>query len=122
MSYTMKSSGRPIFKTVELQCPNCKYEEDQSIDCRGLEDDQITAASESFKCPSCDHEFMEKVWRTVPAAKMGNDRDPHNIKRMQNSFQQRFVKKDLDNVRHKFGKLFDDSLVSGAVAKAKAKS
>lgn len=119
MSYT-KSQGKASFKTIELECPECHYEEDQMIDLREVEEDKIEAAM-LFKCPNCDHEPMEKVWRTAPAAKFGNDSDPHNIKRMQNSLDQRFVKKDMDNVRHKFGKLFDESLVSAAVTKAKGK-
>lgn len=121
MSYIVKSSGRPMFKSIELQCPQCKYEEDQSIDCRGLDDDQIATAADTFKCPSCDHEFLERVWRTAPAAKFGNDRDPHNIARMQRSMDQRFVTKGMDDVRHKHGKLFDESLVSAAVKKANEK-
>ena len=120
MTYTMKTIGKASFKSIDLSCPNCGYEEERSIDLRDLDEDGIQQAM-LVKCPNCDHEHMEQVWRRAPAAKFGNDQTPENIARMKRSFDERFVKKDMDNVRHKFGRLFDESLVSKAVDKAKKK-
>jgi transcriptional regulator NrdR family protein len=117
MSYIVKHKGKRNFRTIDLQCPECGYEEEKLIDCREQEDDQTPTLE--LKCPNCDCEKMDQVWKHAPSMKIGNDRDPRNIARMQKSLQERFVKKEIDEVRHKHGKLFDDSLRSAAAQKIK---
>ena len=38
---------------------------------------------------------------------------------MRKSFNERFVKKELTDLRHKFGSVIDDSILGGGIQKAK---
>ena len=105
-------------------CPKCAYNEELSVDVRNCADDEavrLKVESESqIKCPNCDHEFMEHVWLKAPA--VGTSADPKsdaNLKRLQQSLRERFIKRELDDVRHKHGKLYDDSIRSAAAQRIK---
>jgi hypothetical protein len=112
--YTMKHTGRAALKSIELWCPECHYEEERSIDNR--QTDEEVARDMLVKCPNCDHEHMERVIRTAPSvSQYHNPKSDKSLKAMQNNLKQRFLKKEADDVRHKHGVNFDDSLNSAAV-------
>jgi len=70
---------------------------------------------DSQVCPICNKE-LDRVWLKAPYyGQLGPEGSSKNIDAMKKSFHERFVKKDMDQVRHKFGNLFDESLVSAAV-------
>jgi len=122
MSYTVKSSGKASLKSVDLMCPECKYEEERTIDLRECDTEELVAQAMIVKCPNCDHDSMEQVWRRAPSSPATHslsDMHPGNISRMQQSFKERFIKKEVDDVRHKFGKLYDDGVRSAAAARIK---
>ena len=114
MSYTVKTTGSMSFKNVDLQCPKCEYEEERSIDLRGIETEDGRNREMIIMCPNCEHPEMDRIWKKAPSIKMGNDRSDAGIARMKNSFRDRFVKKEIDDVRHKYGRLYDDSVGSAA--------
>lgn len=106
------------FRTFDFECPECGYQEEHSFDLRGMSEEEKDATIASgIRCPNCDHEKMNRVWIKAPGMKMGKDSDMHNINRMKQSFKERFVKKELDDVRNKFGRLYDDSTRSAAAQK-----
>lgn len=118
MSYTVRVKGSSSFRTVDLLCPKCEYEEERTIDLRDLDGDDREKAM-IVQCPNCEHPEMERIWKKAPSAKVGNDRSDENIAKMKKSFKERFVKKELDDVRHRSGKLFDDSIRSAAAQRIK---
>jgi hypothetical protein len=116
--YRIKTTGKAALKSIELLCEECKYEEERSIDMR--QTDEEIDRDMLVKCPNCDHEYMIKVWRTAPS--VSNYHDPKSdksLKAMQNNLKQRFIKKEVDDVRHKHGRLYDDSIQSAAATRIK---
>lgn len=63
-------------------------------------------------CPSCESEMSIRIPEKAPAGFMKRDYDSE-VAGMQKSFRKRFMKKEIDDVRHKFGGLIDESLVAG---------
>lgn len=108
-----------MFRPIDIVCPNCHYHEERVLDLRGGVSKDEAMANEDFVCPSCSDEYMKEVWIHAPAGKMENDQHPKNIERMKQSFRDRFVKTEINDVRHKHGRLFDDSLRSAAVQRIK---
>lgn len=107
------------FKSVDLRCPNCEYEKEELFDLRGLETEEEQEASMILKCPNCEEADMVRAWITPPSVGgFGEDSPITHQKRVQ-SFKQRFVKKEIDDVRHKHGKLFDESLRGAALDRIK---
>lgn len=107
------------FKSLDLRCPNCDYEKEELFDLRGLETEEEQESAMIVLCPNCEEEDMVRAWRTPPSVGGPADNSPQaHVKRVQ-SFKERFVKKEIDDVRHKFGNLFDSSLRGGAIAKIK---
>lgn len=105
--------------TIDLMCPKCEYEEERSIDLRGKDSEEDRKQAMIVQCPNCEHPQMDRVWRRAPSIggpKYGSDAE---IAKMKNSFNQRFIKKELDDVRNKFGKLYDDNVRSVAADRIK---
>jgi hypothetical protein len=120
MSYTVKSVGAASFKTIDLQCPKCQYEEERSIDLRGCDTDEEREQrmSAELKCPNCEEAEMERVWRHAPSVGTKSGSDEY-VAKMKKSFKERFIKKELDQVRHKHGRLYDDAVRSAAATRIK---
>lgn len=107
------------FLCIDLMCPKCEYEEERRVDMRGAESEEEKASRLIIKCPNCEEADMQRVWRGAPAkggAKYGSTEE---VAKMKDSFNHRFIKKDLDSVRHKFGKLYDDGVRTAAVDRIK---
>lgn len=107
------------FKVYDFECPKCQYTEERSIDFRGCDTEQDRVQAMKIVCPNCEHPEMEVVWRSAPAVggpRYGTDAE---ISKMKKSFKDRFIRKEVDDVRHKFGKLYDDSVRSAAAQKIK---
>lgn len=113
--YTVKSTGKATLKSIELVCPECEYREDRSIDMREIDTPEQEAAAMQIKCPNCDHEYMEREWRTAPSGVSPGT----EVDKMKRSFRERFIKKEVDDVRHKHGRLYDDAVVSSAAQRIK---
>lgn len=122
MSYIVRSTGRSIFKTINLLCSNCQYEEERTIDVRGMEDEQIEqAVNQEIMCPNCEEANMERVWRHAPSVtRYANENSPATFEARKKSFKQRFLKKEADDIRDKHGVNFDDSLRSAAAQRIKS--
>lgn len=88
----------------DFQCTECDY----------VQDDFAEIDDVKF-CPKCGG-HMRHVWLSAPNANdLGQEGSNKSLAAMRQSFRQRFVKKEIDDVRHKHGETFDDSLVSAAV-------
>jgi len=75
--------------------------------------------SEGIECPTCK-KTMEFVMVKPPSgSSIGKEGSDTSIRAFQQKCKERFVKKELDDVRHKFGRNFDDSLVSSAAKRIK---
>lgn len=121
MAYTVKTTGSLSFKPIELECPSCGYEEDQSIDLRDCktEEERDAKLNSDFVCPNCGT-IMEKVWRSAPSiGSYTNPRSDKTIAAKKKSYHKRFLKKEADEVRHKHGVNYDDSLRSAAAQRIK---
>lgn len=120
MSYTIKSTGAPSFRTIDLLCPKCQYEEERSVDLRGCETDEQREQlmNAELKCPNCEEADMERVWRHAPSVGSRPGSDEY-VSKMKKSFRERFIKKEVDDVRHKHGKLYDDAVRSAAATRIK---
>lgn len=103
------------FRSFDFECPECGYHEEHTFDLRGMSEEEKDATIESgIKCPNCDYEQMQKVWRKAPSGKVADQAG--DLARMKQSFKERFVKTELDGIKHKWGdKVVNESLVSGAV-------
>lgn len=111
------------FRTVDLICPVCQYETDNTFDLRGLETEEQKQAAMVFECPACaarlsvwtrfwcwltrkdvPRSFMTRCWRSAPSIGFGSDNNPVQHERMKQSFKERFLKKELNDLRHKHGR------------------
>lgn len=117
----MKVTGKASFRSIDMQCLDCGYDEERLVDVRNLTDKEAEMAlHEEIKCPNCDGNAFQRVWRKAPAGKIGNDRSPHNIEKMKQSFRQRYMKKEIDDVKHKWGdKIVNESLIAGEARRIK---
>ena len=70
-------------------------------------------------CPNCGSGNLKRVWLKAPAMRMGGDGSNRSIASMKKSFNERFIKKEIDDVRHRHGDVFNDSLRGGAVERIK---
>lgn len=98
--------------TYEFRCTECEYTGEEFI--RLSEYDETV-----LKCPNCDSENYQRYFSTPPMMRIGGENSDRQIDAMRRSFNERFVKKELDDVRHKHGLAIDDSLRGGAVGKIK---
>jgi len=97
------------FVSHKFECPKCEYSEDRLVE-RG--------EVEIVRCPNCGDADLEKAIG-MPSIGGGKDSNPHQHQRMVQSFRERFVKKELTDLRHKHGKAIDDSLAGAALARIK---
>lgn len=88
------------------------------FDCE-LVQEEFADIKDAPRCNSCGKP-TEHVWLSPPGMNtLGAERSDSSIKAMQQSFKERFVKKEIDDVRHKHGVTFDQSLASAAVQRIK---
>ena len=121
MAFTVKVTGALSFKPVDLQCPDCGYEENRTIDLRGIEDQEARdqAMNQEIKCPSCDDAVLERVWKGAPSiGKYTNNRSSGTLAARQASLRSRQRKSD-DDIRHKHGVNYDDSIRSAQAQRIK---
>lgn len=112
-----KTTGKASFKSVDLLCPSCGLEELRTIDLREFESFEAAWSLEDVRCPKCQGANLERVWSHAPGSKVADyDAD---IAAMKQNSKERFVKNEMDSTRHKFGKTFDDALVSAAAGRIK---
>lgn len=71
-------------------------------------------------CPDCEG-LAPRIFVMPPMIRIGGDGSDRQIKAMKHSFRKRFVQKEMDDVRHKHGNNFDESLASAAVERIKNK-
>lgn len=92
----------PILR--DFVCESCGYAADDFAE---IDDTKL--------CPHCGS-TMRHEWLSAPNSNaLGKEGSDKSIAAMKRSFKQRFVKKEIDDVRHKHGESFDQSL-SGAAA------
>jgi len=90
----------------DFVCGSCDYTKDDFA-----EIDDVLA------CPRCGKE-MRHAWLSAPNSnQLGAEGSSSSIAAMQQSFRERFVKKEMDDVRNKHGSNFDESLVSAEAAR-----
>jgi hypothetical protein len=71
-------------------------------------------------CPECEGELSGKrIIDGAPMSRVGGAGSDRQIKAMKKSFKKRFVNKEIDDVRHRQGNIFDESLVSAAAERIK---
>ena len=88
------------------------------IECEYAKDD-FAEIDDVILCPKCGTR-MHHVWLSAPNSnQLGKEGSDKSIAAMQQSFRQRFVEKDIDDMRHKHGSNFDESLVSSAIKRIK---
>jgi hypothetical protein len=51
---------------------------------------------------------------------MGDPKSDKNLAKMQKNLRERFIKKEIDDVRHKHGRLYDDAVRSSAAQRIKS--
>jgi len=95
-------------------CPMCEY-------CEEIYTKIEEATTHVVLCPNCGDADLHLTFRKAPMGRIGGEKSTRSIESMKDSFNQRFIKKDLDDVRHKHGVLYDDSIRSAAVARLAAK-
>lgn len=97
----------------DYACRKCDHRDQRVIKIAELD-----AYNES--CPHCGAANGE--WhREILTAPSGGVKRDHaaETKALQQSLKERFVKRDLDDMRHKHGSVFDDSLRGAAVDRIK---
>lgn len=125
-------NGKFVSGEIDLICPNCGafeskrfFDFSKSLDGKNgiLEKEaSLDAAYDGIliDCPSCETTMEIHTPNEAPAGHMKRDYDSE-VSAMQSSFRHRFMKKELDDVRHKFGSLIDDSLVAGEARRIREK-
>jgi len=94
----------------DLICPNCGYQEERFVD--------ETQGEYDLACPSCENVRMQRVLLGAPAiGKLGREGSDESVAAMKQSFRERYVKKEQEDVQHRFGKLYGDSIQSAAAQK-----
>lgn len=107
------------FKMYDLICDNCGlFDESHLFDFRDIpEHEERMKVVESQPCPDCGT-IMSRAF--VSAPKMGTTKNsPEEWAKMKQSFKERYVKKELNDQRHKFGRMIDESHLGAAVERAK---
>jgi putative FmdB family regulatory protein len=85
----------------------------------GYREERVTKVEErSYDCPSCG-DVMERVWLKAPMTRIGGEGSDRQIESMKRSFNEHFVGHEMDDIRHKHGRLFDESLASAAARRIK---
>lgn len=94
----------------------------QCQDCGRIEE-YFGGVNELFIC-NCKTSTVGSIMRYVIAKapnsnSLGAEGSDRQIAAMKNDYQRRFVKKEIDDVRHKHGAAFDQSLAGAAVQRIK---
>jgi len=92
----------------DIKCAECGYTEERSVDVNTV-----------LVCPNCDNGVLRVVFMKAPMGRAGGDGSDRSIASMRKSFNERFVKKELTDLRHKFGSVIDDSILGGGIQKVK---
>lgn len=98
----------PIY---DYHCRKCDLRDQRIIKIAELD-----AYSES--CPHCGADDWHREILTAPVGKVKRDHAGETAA-LQQSLKERFIKRDLDDMRHKHGSVFDDSLRGAAVDRIK---
>ncbi len=102
----------------EFGCEKCKERRDAM-----LSYEEMLAAREcKLKCPSCGDETgaYREIFTKAPLGRVGGPGSDRDIAAMQQSFREHFQKSgEADEVRHKHGSAFDDSIRGAAAEKIK---
>ena len=93
----------------EYTCEKCGHEFEEQV--------PMSECGDKQDCPVCERNSGVRAYRTAPLTRTGGEGSDRDISAMQKSFRERFVKKELDDVRHKHGKAIDDSLAQTGVAR-----
>lgn len=108
------------FVTYDIKCPKCEYLKEEMFDISSdssVEEIDVIVNG-SIECPNCEDSLMKRAFVTAPSGKIDKGY-AHNIASMKKSFHQRFMKPESqDQMRDKFGNLYDASLRGGALDKA----
>lgn len=123
MAYSIKTTGAASFKSIDMRCPECQYTEERSIDLRGIEEeaDRDIAMNPEVKCPNCEEADLQKVWLRAPSiGNYTNNRAAKTLDARQASMRAQQRKTD-DDVRHKHGQNYNDSLSSSVAQRIKKK-
>ena len=115
MSFETKTTGKASFRTFDLECTECGWEEERTLDCRNYDSVEAAWDDSHIACPNCDDVMLQRVWRKAPGGKVRDD--DGEIASMKQSFKERFVKKEMFEVQHKHGRLFGDSIRSAAATR-----
>ena len=96
-----------------VKCEGCGFAGEQIIPMVEVSDEWRSVCSE------CGRNELVRVYTKAPSLRMGGrSAEMSSLKR---SCDQRFVKSgEMDQVRHKHGEAFDESLMAGAVKRAKS--
>lgn len=94
------------------ECPECSCEQEKFMSISEFE-------KFSLVCPNCSDVMMINVITAAPYFRIGGDGSDRQLSSMKQSFKQRFLKKEIDDVRHKHGVAVDDALRGGAVERIK---
>jgi uncharacterized Zn finger protein (UPF0148 family) len=112
MSYIVRTKGEAVFKAIDLMCPNCGYHEELLT--------KDSDGDREIKCPNCEECEMSRVWLSAPTVnRYADENSPQAFEARKRSFQKRFLDKEADDIRHKHGVNFDDSLRSAAAQRIK---
>lgn len=96
----------------EYLCDDCRHEDERIIKLDDLERYVET-------CPKCQGDHWHRTFKKAPPGRIKGDH-AHETGRMQQSLRERFVRTGgMDEVRHKHGSAFDDSLRGAAVDRIK---
>lgn len=96
--------------TDDFRCPECGFEGEYLSMTKEIREAAIGGA---LKC-ECGA-VVKRVFINAPSFnKIGKDGTDSAIKAMKESFRDRFKKYEIDDIRHKHGRAFDESLVAGA--------
>jgi putative FmdB family regulatory protein len=102
--HIFKENVKMEFYKAPQECPECKIS-------KGFFDSII----KFFTRKKVGHRIIDGC----PMTRMGGEGSDRQIESMQSSFRQRYMKKDLDDTKHKFGeKEVNHSLVGGEIARA----
>ena len=97
--------------TYDFQCVECGYTEDRMM--------KYEERDTEYSCPHCDSS-MKRVWIKAPGInQIGPDGSDSAIKAVQQECRERFIKKEIDDVRHKHGDAIDDAIKGGAIKRIK---
>ena len=101
-----------------IHCEACEHEDEEIVKLADLDayDAKLKAG-----CPLCNESgTCRRVITKAPLARMGGEGSARQIVDMKRSFKERFWKGGgADDVRHKHGDAFDDSLRGAAVTRIK---